>query len=610
MRITHQYKNIKIKKDVEEDTGLLLGNDLGNYLYLTNDKETRYQGFFYADADNYQNELLIYKIIDQIDVLNRSKLVEIKNSFFRVERKYEDDLTEEYFMPSGYNSLCLKTNKKVTAEIVLDIRHPYDCRQMGRFYEVEIEGDCAVIKFTKRRDWQEDGLGDKKEFTLYIAIKTNKNKFKRIGEFFSKHYQKDQERNSYPWDRFVYRAIEADFRNIVFSVAKTSQKAIEEAEKVFSSFERLQKREKNDFNKKLKLSKISDEEINMAYLCAQNSIRALMVENNKHKGVYAGLPWFFQSWNRDEAVSLFQIYKLNKKLFQEIVLLQLETVMESGQLQTQRTYTVGNNNLQSSDTLGWTAHQILKAFHKDRLPKDFRIDIINGLEKAVSNLLQNRTENDLAVSLKGETWMDSMERSGNRIEIQACRLQIYNLMYKLTKNDQYKILREDLKAKVCEKFYVDGALLDSPDDKTARPNVFLAAYLYPQLLDKEKWEICFDRALEKLYLDWGGISTIEKTSNEFFSGDTGENNASYHRGNSWFWINNLVALVLYRTNAHKYSMYINSIMEASTNDILYKGIIGHHSEISGAEKQTSAGCGAQLWSAAMYLEVFDEILGG
>ncbi|MCK5123266.1 MAG: hypothetical protein KAQ87_03930 [Candidatus Pacebacteria bacterium] len=608
MQLTHQYKNTKIQKEISGNADLLLGNDLGNYFYLTNGKETKYQGFFYADGKKDKNKLAVYKIIDQIKILGDSKITEIKNSFFEIERKSENNLSEKYFMPDGYNSLCLKTNKKTKAEIVLDVRYPYDSRQMGRVYNIKIEREHTLIKFTKRRNLAEDGLDDKKEFILYLAIKTDRYDYKKIGEFFSKHYQKDEDRNSYPCDRFVFKALEMEFKNAVFSVANSPQKALTEAKYVFDNFKELREKAKKDTYQKIKPLNISDEEIGMAYLCAENSINTLLVKNNNKKGAYAGLPWFFQFWHRDEAISLLQIYKLDKNLAQEIILAQLKTVSENGQIPRQRFFDAEQMKLQSADALSWLTERMFKISHRYKLPDDFKIDIIKGLEKTVSNLIQRKTINELAGSEKSETWMDSLNRDGARIEIQAGRLRMYNFLYKLTKNDQYQILEKELKAKVREKFYQGGILFDGPNDKTIRPNIFLAAYLYSELLNKEEWELCFDKILPKLYLEWGGLSSVDTTSSEFISKDTGENNASYHNGNSWYWINNLAALVLYKSNPHKYSEYINSIMEASTNEILYNGIAGHHSEVSSAKKQTSAGCGAQLWSGAMYLEVLDEMI--
>jgi hypothetical protein len=609
MQITHQYKNTKIAQKAEEGTGLILGNDLGNYFYMTDQKETRYQGFFYADGENYKNKLEVYKVIDKINFLNEGELAEIKNNFYKVEKIYKNGLSEKYFLPNGYNSLCLEVNKKTKAEIILDIRHPYDSRTTGRFYDMEINKDCAIVKFVKRRDWQEDGLGDKKEFSLYLAIKTDQGKYEKIEEYFSKYYQIDHERNSFPYDRFIYKALRIEFKKAVFSVSKIKKDAEKEVKKVFTNFNKLREKEEINVHEKLKELNITDEEIKIANLCAQNSIYTLMVETNNKNGVYAGLPWFFQFWHRDEAVSLLQIYKINKDLAKEIILVQLKTITSEGQVPKSRFYNPEQNELQSADALGWLANRIMKIDEKYKLPEDFKMDIIKGYELAALNLIQKRTENDLAVSYKNETWMDSLEREKHCLEVQACRYNIYDLLHKFTGNDQYKILKDDLKNKIIEKFYQDDIIKDCENDNTIRPNIFIIAYLMPDLLDKEAWEKCFDKILPKLYLNWGGISSVDMTSDKFIPKNTGENSASYHNGNSWYWINNLTALVLYKLNAHKYSSYINGIMEASTNEILYFGITGHHSEISSAEKQTSSGCQAQLWSSAMYLEVFEEMMG-
>ncbi|MBW6440587.1 hypothetical protein K0B03_00970 [Patescibacteria group bacterium] len=608
MKITHQYQNTKIIKETEGEAGLVLGNDLGNFFYMTGKKESRYQGFFHANSDNQRYELDVYKIIDKINILNTCSLAEIVNNFSSVLKKYEDGLCEEYFLPSGFNSLCLNTNHTVDSEIILDIRHPYDSRKMGRFYNIEIKNDLTIIRFEKKKDWEEDGIGDKKEFLLYLVIKSDSTNVENVEKFFSKYYEKDQDRNSAPWDRFVFHAVNMSFTKAVFSVAKSKKDAIAEAEYLYKNFTSITKKESTEINKKFKLPKITDKEIKMAYLCAINSISTLSIGNNEKKGAYAGLPWFFQFWHRDEAISLLQIYKINKKLGEEIIRSQINSILSDGQVPKKRYHKLQENELQSADALGWLANRIIKIDKKHKLPEDLKIDVIKGFEIAATNLIKERTKNELAVSFKNETWMDSLNREPHCLEIQACRYNIYDLLYQFTGNDQYEIIKDDLKTKIIEKFYQDDILNDCTADDTIRPNIFITAYLFPNLLDKESWEKCFDKILPRLYLDWGGLSSVDITSDKFISIDTGENSASYHNGTSWYWLNNLAALVLYKNNPHKYSNYINEIMDANTREILYKGIAGHHGEISSANKQTSTGCEAQLWSSALYLEVFDEIL--
>lgn len=608
MQTTHQYKNTKIIKKSTSGTGAILGNNLGHYFYMTDKKESRYQGFFYANAKKTKYELGVYKVIDQINILKKGNLEEIKNNFFEIEKSYDSGIVEKYFLPNNYNSICLKTNKKVKAEVVLDIRTPYDSRKLGRIYKIEIKKDYALIKFVKNKNQSEDGIESKKEFALYLAIKTDENNYEKIEKFFSKCYEKDCNRNSAPWSRFIYNSVRLEFKKAVFSVSQNKKNAIEEVEKVYDNFEKINKQEENILYNKLKSLTVADEEIKMAYLCAQNSIHTMSVENNGKDGAYAGLPWFFQFWHRDEAISLLQIYKIDKELAKKIILAQIKSITENGQIPKSRFYKAKEDKMKSADALGWLANRIIKLSKKYNFKEDFKMEIASEFEKAISGLLKEITKDDLALSFKNETWMDSLERSGSRIEVQACRYNVYNLLYIFTNNDQYEILKKELKQNVRAKFYKKGILVDSPEDKTIRSNVFLTAYLFPELLTDKEWEVCFDIILPKLYLKWGGISSLDMTSSEFISKDTGENSASYHNGNSWYWVNNLTVIVLYRLNHHKYSSYINKIMEASTNEILYEGVVGHHSEVSSAENQTSSGCNAQLWSAAMYLEVFDEIL--
>ena len=145
------------------------------------------------------------------------------------------------------------------------------------------------------------------------------------------------------------------------------------------------------------------------------------------------------------------------------------------------------------------------------------------------------------------------------------------------------------------------------NDFTIRPNIFIAAYVYQELLTNKEWETCFNNALKYLWLDWGGLSTIDKSNPLFTSESTGENKKSYHRGDSWFWVNNLAALTLSRINNKKFDKNIKKIIDASTEEILWKGCIGCHSELSSAKELSSKGCFNQAWSNAMFIELIDEI---
>jgi glycogen debranching enzyme len=223
-------------------------------------------------------------------------------------------------------------------------------------------------------------------------------------------------------------------------------------------------------------------------------------------------------------------------------------------------------------------------------------------------------------------------REGFRIEIQALRLKMYALMKELCKltgdkkHSEYERLEKNTKEAVKKVFWEPPVLIDGTDsegkeDRTIRPNIFIAYYIYPELLKLEEWDECFEYTLKRLWLSWGGLSTIDKRDKLFYDEYTGENNKSYHRGDSWFWINCLAAICMHRldndlgktigfTNEKKigkYKIAIDKIIDACCEEILFKGFIGHHAELSSAKELRSEGCMCQAWSAAMFIELINEI---
>ncbi len=370
-------------------------------------------------------------------------------------------------------------------------------------------------------------------------------------------------------------------------------------------------------------------------------------------GIFAGLPWFFQFWSRDALISLKPLSKINKNLAEKILLGYLKSINDDGRLPN----LIGEHSsksLGSADAVGWlflrcdhlidkinkdkeTINSIKKSMYwikqsklasaknirgyikrcnsiigkKEKEFFELLYKIENSLEKSVNGLLKFRTKDNFDFNEAKETWMDTDfggdDRKGTRIELQALRLSIYNLGFELTQNHKYKVLENTLKTKMRQKFWNGNILADGLDDWTIRPNLFIAAYVYPELLTQKEWETCFENALKSLWLNWGGLSTIDRNNKLFTEIHTGENSKSYHRGDSWFWLNNLAAIQLKKINNKKFQKQIQKIIEASTEEILWKGCIGCASELSSAKELSPTGCFNQAWSNAMYMEMIDEI---
>jgi len=271
-------------------------------------------------------------------------------------------------------------------------------------------------------------------------------------------------------------------------------------------------------------------------------------------------------------------------------------------------------------------YQLLKVLKaKGKLNQFYSKKELDTMRKQVMVLIDKiRTSYEkegLIYNRSKETWMDTDNqgdyRDGARIEIQALQLAIYQLaqfLCKLTKKEfckQYIVLEKELKKKVKEVFFKDDLLADGFNDNnpdfTIRPNIFLAHYAYPNLLSKKEWKAVFEKALAALWCDWGGLSSIDKSHPWYKPKHTGFDNESYHRGDSWFFVNNMAAIALHKVDADFFSSFIKKILAASKEETLYHGYIGHCAEIGNAFDLSSKGCWAQAWSAATLIEAIQTI---
>ncbi len=658
MRVIHNLGILSTSKDVNENVGFLLTNKKGGYCSFFNIQNSRFYGLFYFD----ENELKMYKFIEDIVIIGHNKITSLKNGFYFFER-IKDEIVESFLMPTKFNTLVYKLSSQNEIDLVLDCKESYDNREFGRYYNIYTENNCIIIEFTKKTDKREDKSDELKEFVLYLAIKSDSTLYEENNEWVEKYYSYDEERKSPPFKRYVYNVLRLKGSKFIFSMSKNKSDAIKECEYVFNNADEIKNKEReyflnifrNEFVKKLLQNKRISKEVKVAYVNAINSLNKLIVENKSNNGIFAGLPWFFQFWSRDVLISLKALYKINKELSKKLLFNYLNKIDKYGRLPN----LIGqykSKNLGSADSHGWLffrCNELLEEINKnkdtinsiklmvrtlrqnrnsnsprimDYLRKcnlilhkkqndDHKVlyEIETSLEKSLNGLLKFYTKNVFEINNKLETWMDTEfendAREGSRIEVQALRLNIYKLLFELTLNQKYKILKNTLKIKIKNKFWNEIILADGLNDFTIRPNMFIAAYVCPELLKNNEWEICFNNALKSLWLDWGGLSTIDKKNPLFTDTYTGEDIKSYHRGDSWFWINNLTALTLFNINKIKFNNQIKKIIEASTEEILWKGCIGCHAELSSAKELQSRGCFNQAWSNAMFIEMIDDVFG-
>lgn len=593
MNIIHNFgKFNSINQTARGDDISLMLSGGGSYLWMGENSNSRYQGAFFE----FNGELI--KIVDNILPRGGGKVLALENYFWQAKRVRAKN--EETFFLGG-DFLIYEIKKLAPIEIILDIKKIYHNPEFGRHYLVWQKDDLLMASY--RQD------GDFCVRELFLAIAGDFSKTEIKNQWILRKYSLDKKRASPPFQRWVFSPASIFASKLAIAAGIDREKTMARAREVWREREQLKKQRRQSIATPKKLFLFADKKtrcVAAAKNSAKNSLASLLVCRGGELFLRAGLPWFFQIWQRDEAVSLPGLAHFDQSAAEKIFWHQIDELKKN------------NYHFDTADGVGWLFFAAAEFLRQNRFNGEEKGEIFDCLKKAIDYSLENNTASGLAVNDDGEkTWMDSLNRAGAAIEIQAMRLNMYALAVKLATNIKQKAyylkLRNDL-AKSARAHFFDGkraADIFNPKtgiaDFVCRPNIFLAAHIFRETFSSAEWQAIFDWALPKLWLDWGGLATISKDDLRFCADDTGENPASYHNGDSWFWINNLAAIVLAQTNYRKYETFVEKIFEASQNDILWRGAVGYPSEISSAREFCSAGCPNQSWSAATFLELCREL---
>ena len=601
MIVSHKFSSRKIERNIEGAPKFLLTNKSGGFLNWHSVPESRYGGLYHKKKNT------LFKSLESIDlkIKDRSEIKRVQNNFWNFEVERENGIVESFFTPYGFDALIYEANKEVSVDLVLDAKAMFDNDEWGRNYDISEKDGKLVIEYYKTKD----GI---KKYGFFMVVAGDGLKFKMKKDWRLRDYKYDFMRKDPPFGRYVFYAAEIAGSGFVFTVSHEKEKALEDAKVILDNLTKIKDdHEKNidHFYSNYNVD-ISDDEIGVAYLAAKFSLSNMTVysEDGKLEGIYAGLPWFSQFWARDSLISLISLPpKLKRALF-------LSYLNELYQTREIAPCNVGC--IESSGSHGLLFKRADDLISENLLSQEHIALVKEVLVRDIDKLLREKTKDGFAINGPKETWMDTDyagdSREGVRIEMQALRLRMYNLAAKLTGERKYFELENDLSKKVREYFWDEEMLKDGIDDKEVRPNIFLAFYIYPEMFFKHEWSKAFSSALEHLFLDWGGLSSISKESPLFCGKYRGclDVDQSYHHGDSWYFLNNMSAIVLRNTDHRKFEKNIDAILYASTHDILWQGLLGHHAELSSAEKLSSFGCMAQSWSSAMYVEAIDDILRG
>lgn len=601
MKIVHVLNNRAVEKDVAgegKEFSFFLSNDSGGFAHFAaaTAPTSKYQGMFTKIGGS------LFKVIESINTVPGEKIAAVENRGYSAIF-HHSSFYESFFMPLRKNCLVYQLSRKMPIELFLDVMAANDFREWGRHYRSYDREGVLVVEFMKKTNSREGGSGEIAEFSVFVAVMHDGFVNSSNGGWVKRSYRLDAGRNSAS-ERYVYRAAKVVAKTLVISVAASEAAAIKESEIVFKSLDGLKKAGK------MHCDGLCSSSADGEFAFAADAARIALDKLKNAEGLYAGLPWFFQHWTRDELVSCTALPISAKK---SVILDCLNRILDDGRLPAMIGDGSDSSAPKSADSVGWLFKRAAELIEKKAFSAAEIRKVKAALKRAIDGILKSRFRDGFIHNSSKETWMDtdfnSDGRKGACIEIQAMQLQMYRLMHKLSKNKTYLLLENSLRKNVRKFFWNGFALADRLNDYTARPNLLIAAYVYPQLLSKNEWETCITRAIEKLWLGWGGLATIDKSHPNFCSEYTGETNQSYHNGDSWFWINNIAAIVMAKINNRKFKSYVEKIAAASASDILWKGAVGCASELSSAKEQRAEGCLNQAWSDATFIELIRNLRG-
>lgn len=609
----------------------VLTNNKGDFLNCGVQKNSsKFQGLNICNPKTLE----IFKFLDEITIGNL-EVDQVIYEGYKITRKYKSlvlessyedkkNITTDSFYLSPVGALVYEINNfDGNLTIDLDMRKLNDFSKWGREYKVYRHEGILFVEYTKKNENQE-------QYNLYLGIKAPNFAYDLIEKWVEKEYSYSKNRNSES-NLFIYRLMRVNIlesKKIIFGCAFSQKEVINQLNLLENHTDELINFDKNIFNDittDTEFKKPLTQDINLAYKLSSNSVYNFLNNslefNNKKIGSFAGLPWFSQIWTRDELVGLRSLINLDE---QRIVKQKIFDYLNSIDSQTGMIRKINDGKCDfSPDGLFWLAKRVEdfifyleKKGNLKKVLSDFDLKLIHEkLSSAFVKLIQNYwdSENELLKVKPADSWMDTVD-TFYPLDIQVQLLEfvsvlgIISSMLNLKEQVTHYLDFENLlREKIRETYLRNGLLYEEPTGDRLTSNLFLAYYFYPDLFLKSDWEDIIDKSLPLLKTEWGGISSLSNTSSNFQENYTGENNISYHNGDSWFWINNICTIALEDLNEKKYRKTISNILLSSTKDILKMGTIGFASEISSASTQRSEGCMAQLWSSSTYIEMIDKL---
>lgn len=330
--------------------------------------------------------------------------------------------------------------------------------------------------------------------------------------------------------------------------------------------------------------KTPDEKINkLLKWCAVNSYKLKRKIRNK-KVLVAGLPWFNEFWTRDFGLCSEALLCLGDF---STVLNSLELIAKEQMIAKPYNVPTNVSNNVSHNSIDSSFHYIISL--KNYLDYTGNKKILSHFKESLNKTIkfcQEMEENNLIKTKNLETWMDTLDRSGYPIEVQALFAKMLEAIgfFKKAKEVVKKIRNKFWIPR--KKFFADQILINGELDKTKTANCLIP--LLFGYADNAKAKHCIEK-FKKEFLSKHGIRSRSIKSPDY-------NESGYHTGMVWGLLTNLFIMTLIKYD-EKFLDLIKMISNQMEDYYMYS--------IPECYSNKPEGCGVQAWSILPLITIFD-----
>ncbi len=571
-----KYYEINLEGESNSDIIFLKNGNL--WFFLSQKKKSRYFGgfiFYHHQALRFLDNIDFQDEIYEIDILSPSEAI----IYFKNNQAYLN-LTQD--------SLKITFSSYQELKITFDIKAIFDNDPFKRKIKIE---KISSVSFLIEEFFEGEGF-----IKLLIEADSPLN-FQEAWK--EKFFDFDFQRNSPPFKWYIFDGIYGKVRDINIKVVfPTTDQCGFETDKRGSytdihgfgtdqfGYKINNNQHKSVYNPHTSVGQNKSVQNPYKFVVdfLLSRLNSLILDNY----LPAGFSWFYENWYRDELLSIFLLTRTyadytqtnadsNLNLHKSASSLRKSAFEERIKFYLYNLENVWNKNKPNGSLAADTFLLFLL-----NLPQDLFLVHFNLLEKYLQKWQEEFNLDNLPPY---STWMDTLERK-NALEIDVLYLKALRRFAKV--NKKYVNLANNLKERIIKK------IKENPIDV----NLIFAFLFLEDIFTFNEWKNFFEKLLKESYLLWGGLATLPLNDPKFLDEDDGEKSKAYHQGDSWYFLNNLLAYSLAKIDFKRFKNFIEKIIESSFLDLFFDGALGWSSEVSSAKERKSEGSLVQTWSIA------------